>query len=228
MRKAKNRAGQKLMYFDFCNGHTVYHDFFAQFYKTKIYVEQRPEGYGLVCHRAIRAICQVLGIKDLYAKVEGSTCLQSVVKAFMIGLLKMKDHQQLAEEKGLHVVECKPEHGNFPKIVASPTICRKDDEVPTNEDLDFRRYGMDGKVILRKKKWPPFYAGSKGFELYQIKREYLRNQDKVRLRMLAEHGEVRRYVCVLISVRIDINNTLRSNIDLVTRKLLKYSIYKWF
>ena len=64
------------------------HDFYSQFGRTKIYVKQMPEGFGLVCHRAIRTICEVLGIKDLHAKVEGSTNLQHIVKAFFIGLLK--------------------------------------------------------------------------------------------------------------------------------------------
>jgi len=69
------------------------HDFFTQFGKTKIFVEKKPEGYGLVCHRAIREICQAVGIKDIYAKVEGSTKnVQHVTKAFIIGLLNQVLH----------------------------------------------------------------------------------------------------------------------------------------
>lgn len=66
----------------------VYHDFFTQFGKTKIYVSQKPKGYGLVCHRAIKSMCEVIGIKDLHAKIEGSTNLQHIVKAFFLGLLQ--------------------------------------------------------------------------------------------------------------------------------------------
>lgn len=109
LRKARNRAGQKLMYLQLFNEHAskfrrflvlksqncnndpsfaVYHDFFTQFGKTKIFVTKKPEGYGLVCHRAIKTMCEVIGIKDLYAKVEGSTNIQHLVKAFFIGLLQ--------------------------------------------------------------------------------------------------------------------------------------------
>lgn len=88
LRRAKNRAGQKLMYIERYNNHTVYHDFFTQFCNTRIFVEKRPEGHGLICHRAIKTICEMIGIKDLYAKVEGSTNLQNIVKAFFLGLLK--------------------------------------------------------------------------------------------------------------------------------------------
>ncbi|KAF9808184.1 hypothetical protein SFRURICE_017336 [Spodoptera frugiperda] len=91
LRKAKNRAGQKLMHFEIYNGHTIYHDFFTAFGKTKIFVQKKNEGYGLMCHRAIKEICQAIGIKDLRAKVEGSNNLQHIVKAFFIGLLQQKN-----------------------------------------------------------------------------------------------------------------------------------------
>lgn len=65
------------------------HDFYTAFGKTRIFVQKKPEGYGLVCHRVIREICKAVGIKDLYAKVEGSTKnAQHVAKAFMVGLLQ--------------------------------------------------------------------------------------------------------------------------------------------
>lgn len=66
----------------------VYHDFFTQFGTTKIYVKKKNEGYGLICHRAIKTICQVVGIKDLYAKIEGPTNVQNITKAFFLGLLQ--------------------------------------------------------------------------------------------------------------------------------------------
>ena len=66
----------------------VLHDFNTSFGRVKIFVTKKPEGYGLVCHRAIREICKAVGIKDIYAKVEGPTKnIQHVTKAFFIGLL---------------------------------------------------------------------------------------------------------------------------------------------
>lgn len=64
------------------------HDFYTQFWRTKIFVSKKPKGYGLVCHRIIKACCELIGIKDLHAKVEGSTTPQYIIKAFLIGLLK--------------------------------------------------------------------------------------------------------------------------------------------
>lgn len=194
LRVAKNRAGQKLIYFDLYNNHTVFHDFFCQFGKTKIFAKKMPEGYGLVCHRAIRTCCQVIGIKDLYAKVEGPTNLQHIVKAFFIGLLQQKSHEQLAEEKQLHVVEIREERDNFPVVVASPTKCRTDAEVPVDENRDFTQYVQGGRVVLQKKKWPRFYQVLPGWEKHLKKTLYRRNHPDVRVRLFAEYGELRSFL----------------------------------
>lgn len=86
----------------------VYHDFFTQFGKTKIFVSKKPEGYGLKCHRAIKTCCEVIGIKDLYARIEGSTNLQHIIKAFFVGLLQQVIIFGSAEAQVycLHVIYC--------------------------------------------------------------------------------------------------------------------------
>lgn len=193
LRKAKNRAGQKLMHINIFRNHTVLHDFHSQFGATKIYVGQRPPGHGLVCHRGIKTICQVIGIKDIYAKVEGSTNIQHVVKAFFLGLLAQKTHEKIVEEKGLHLVEFCKENSFYPTIIASPTKCRAASEIKTDEIVDFSQYCLDGRVRLQKKKFPPFYTKQKSWEIYQKKQEKLRNKDKVRIQMLKDYGEIRSF-----------------------------------
>ncbi|XP_011303580.1 28S ribosomal protein S5, mitochondrial [Fopius arisanus] len=194
LRMAKNRAVMKLMYINRYKEHTVHHDFFTQFGKTKIFVTKKAEGYGLVCHRAIKTCCEIIGIKDLYAKVEGSRCLQHIIKAFFIGLLQQKTHEQLAEEKQLHLVELKAENGNYPVVVASPSIVRKPEEIPSTEVMDFTQYVMGGKVVYKKKKYPPFYTRLASWTVRLRKTAYLRNKDEVRTRLYAEHGELRSFM----------------------------------
>lgn len=121
-------------------------------------------GYGLVCHRALRCICEMIGIKDIYVKLEGPSNIQSMTKAFFIGLLKQvshwycadkntpfvdrqncssplswwqRTHQQLANEKGLYLVEFREERGDVPHVVAVPNKCRTAEEIPTDEVLDY-------------------------------------------------------------------------------------------
>lgn len=46
-------------------------------------------GYGLRCHRVVKTICEIIGIKDISVKVEGSIKnTQNLTKAFFSGLLK--------------------------------------------------------------------------------------------------------------------------------------------
>lgn len=194
LRKARNRSGQKLMHIKIFRNHTVFHDFFTQFGATKIYVQQKPEGYGLKCHRAIKTICETVGIKDLHAKVEGSTTVNHVMKAFFLGLVRQKTHQEIAEEKGLHLVEFNKESGYFPRVLASPVKCRTEEEIKKDEILDWSQFCYDGKVILRKKKWPPFYTKMRSYEIYLKKQEKLRNKEQVKLNLIAEYGEIRSFL----------------------------------
>lgn len=194
MRKAKNRAGQKLIHFEPCNGHTIYHDFFAQFSKTKIFAKRLPEGAGLICHRAIKVCCQLIGIKDMFARVEGSNCVHHIVKAFFVGLLQQKTHQQLAEEKKLLVVEQKNETGYLPRVVARPTECRKSTDIGINEVTNLTQYALGDRVVLRRKKYPPFYTKMPHWQIYLKKYEYYRNKEQVRLNILAEYGELRSFL----------------------------------
>lgn len=157
-------------------------------------MSKKPEGYGLVCHRAIKTICEVLGIKNLHAKIEGNTNLQYIVKAFFVGLLKQKTYKEIAEEKGLHLVEFKKENGYFPTVVGKPSVCKTDREIAPDEILDFKQYCLDGRVVLQRKKFPPFYTKHRSWEIYLKKREIIRNQDKVRRHLIAEYGEIQSFL----------------------------------
>ena len=43
----------------------------------------------------------------------------------------------LAEEKQLHVVEFRKENDSFPILLASPSVCRKSEEIKSNEVMDY-------------------------------------------------------------------------------------------
>uniref|UniRef100_A0A8D8TFP6 Small ribosomal subunit protein uS5m n=1 Tax=Cacopsylla melanoneura TaxID=428564 RepID=A0A8D8TFP6_9HEMI len=189
MRNAKNRAGQKLIYVDRYKNHTVMHDFFTQFGRTKIYVEKKPEGHGLICQRIIAEICKAVGIKDIYAKIEGSTNPQAIVKSFFLGLMQQKSHQQLAEEQQLHLVEFSQENDNYPTIVASPTHCKDD----SSKAPDFTEHVMGNRVVAKKKKWLPFYKQLEHNPYWpnlELKIEKVRSHEATKVNLIAEHGKL--------------------------------------
>ncbi|CAN9499584.1 unnamed protein product [Ophioblennius macclurei] len=132
LRKAKNRAMHYLYYIERYNDHTIYHDIQSKFKRTTLRMKKQNEGHGLHCHRAVITMCKLIGIKDMYCKVEGSVNLLNITRALFTGLANQKTHQMTADSKQLHVVEFQNQRGPMPIVVASP----KDGARPNPESED--------------------------------------------------------------------------------------------
>ncbi|KQS44467.1 28S ribosomal protein S5, mitochondrial [Drosophila erecta] len=182
LRKSKNRAGQKLINISLCENRTIFHDFRTDFGKTKIFCFQKPDGYGLVCHRVIQTICKVIGIKDLYAKIEGSTNLQNIVKAFFIGLMTQRSYQDIANETSSNIVQQQKARNGFIDVKGIPFL--NSSLTHNTHEIDYMHYTLGNQIVLKRKGTLPFYVYSKGHNLHQIKAERFRNQANVRLHKL--------------------------------------------
>lgn len=108
--------------------------------------------------------------------------------------LFQKTHGEIVEDKKLHLVEMCKENGYFPNVLASPSTLRSSQDLKNDEVLDFTQYSLDGRVILKRKKFPPFYTKHKSWEIYLKKQESVRNQDLVRRYMIKEYGEIRSFL----------------------------------
>ncbi|KAL6978014.1 28S ribosomal protein S5, mitochondrial [Sarracenia purpurea var. burkii] len=191
LKRAKNRAGQRLIYVQRYDDHTVMHDFFTRFANTKIYVWKKPKGYGLRCHRVIRSICEMVGIKDLYAKTEGGDAIYNIVQAFLLGLLRQKTFKELSEETGMHVVEMSPYNNYFPKLLSSPN----DPVYSAEETPNFNLYVYDNKVYHFKKKWPPCWTRDRRYPIMVRKAENIRSHFDTKIMLRAEYdGEIRSFL----------------------------------
>ncbi|XP_058134072.1 small ribosomal subunit protein uS5m isoform X1 [Dasypus novemcinctus] len=137
-RKAKNRAIHYLHYIERYEDHTIFHDISLTFKRTHIKMKKQPRGHGLRCHRAVTTICRLIGIKDMYAKVSGSMNMLSLTRGLFRGLSRQETHQQLADKKGLHVVEFREECGPLPVVVASPRGALRKDPEPEDDVPDTR------------------------------------------------------------------------------------------
>lgn len=194
IRDAKNRAAQRLMSFQLCEGRTVYHDFYTQFGYTKIYVYKMPEGYGLQTHRVIKTLCNLIGIKDLRTKIEGSTNPQSVVKAFLVGLLQQKTYQQLADEKQLYLVEFDVRREFFPRIVGIPSYCRTAAEIPPDEIRDFKQYVFGNKLPLKPPPRRNPAIGTRGWNTRLKRTEKMRSRPAIKLYLRKRYGKLKSFL----------------------------------
>ncbi|KAJ7396018.1 hypothetical protein BTVI_148913 [Pitangus sulphuratus] len=152
LRKAKNKAINCLHFIELYQNHTIYHDITAKFKTTSIRMKKQNKGYGLRCHRAIITMCKLIGIKDMYAKVTGSKNLINITRAFFQGLTQQETHQQLANQKGLYVVEFREEQGPLPIVVALPEGSVREDPEPEDEvpdtKLEWSEFGTEHRKVL--------------------------------------------------------------------------------
>ncbi|XP_067389027.1 small ribosomal subunit protein uS5m isoform X2 [Emydura macquarii macquarii] len=155
LKKAKNRAVHYLHYVERYQSHTIYHDITSTFKKTTIRMKKQNKGYGLHCHRAIITICKLIGIKDMYAKLSGSSNLLNLTKAFFKGLAQQETHQDLADKKSLYVVEFREECGALPIVVASPHGAIRKEPEPTEEVPDIKLEWSEVKAAqgMKRSTW---------------------------------------------------------------------------
>ncbi|XP_044229264.1 28S ribosomal protein S5, mitochondrial [Thunnus albacares] len=133
LRKAKNRAIHYLYYIERYNNHTIYHDIDSKFKRSNLRMKKQNKGYGLRCHRAVITLCKLIGIQDMYCKVEGSVNLLNITRALFTGLANQETHQTLSDKKQLHVVEFQSERGPLPIVVGSPKDGVRPDPEPEDE-----------------------------------------------------------------------------------------------
>ena len=102
------------------------------------YIYPLLTGTGLTCHRIVASICHLAGIKDVRAKIVGSTNPMNIVRATMMALTSQvslsflqtfqklvlavfqETLQSLADKSGKFVVECRRENYYHPYVVALP------------------------------------------------------------------------------------------------------------
>ena len=87
------------------NNGTLYHPIEAKHGASKIYMQPASEGTGIIAGGAMRAVLEVLGVKNVLAKCLGSTTPVNVVKATVKGLQSMSSPDYVAMKRGKKVSE---------------------------------------------------------------------------------------------------------------------------
>ncbi len=82
---------------------TIPHPMVGKFSGGNIYVQPASPGTGVIAGGAMRAVLESAGVKDVLAKSKGSSNPHNVVKATMDALLKMRDPQTVAEQRGISI-----------------------------------------------------------------------------------------------------------------------------
>lgn len=82
---------------------TIQHPIVGRHGSSKVVLFPASEGTGLIAGGAMRAVCEVMGIRDILSKCVGSRSPINVVRATLKALLQMKSPELIAQKRNLQV-----------------------------------------------------------------------------------------------------------------------------
>ena len=84
---------------------TLQHPILGRHGAAKVYMQPASEGTGIIAGGAMRAVFEVIGVKDVLAKCMGTRNAANVVRATVNGLQQMTNAQEVAQKRGKTVEE---------------------------------------------------------------------------------------------------------------------------
>ena len=105
IKKATESAKNNLFKIPLREGRTLHHDVMGKDGAGKVLLRAAPSGTGIIAGGAIRAVCEVLGIKDIVAKSIGSSNPMNVLRACVKGLKSQNSPKIIADFRGKKVAE---------------------------------------------------------------------------------------------------------------------------
>ena len=86
IKKANETARRRLIHIPLREGRTIHHDVYAKVGAGKIILRSASKGTGIIAGGPVRAVCEVLGIKDIVAKSLCTANPHNVIRACMKAL----------------------------------------------------------------------------------------------------------------------------------------------
>jgi small subunit ribosomal protein S5 len=102
--KATEKAKKELVRIDLQGG-TIPYEVFGKYGAGKVILKPASPGTGVIAGGPVRAICEMVGIRDILTKILGSSNPHSVVKATLTALKKLKDPMTIARNRGMSLKE---------------------------------------------------------------------------------------------------------------------------
>ena len=95
IKKANEMARRKLTHIPLREGRTIHHDVKAKDGSGRIVLRAASKGTGIIAGGPVRAVCEVLGVKDIVAKSMGTSNAHNVIRATMKALMKQSSPNKI-------------------------------------------------------------------------------------------------------------------------------------
>ncbi len=111
IRKATEQAKRQMIRVPLREGRTLHHDMEGRHGAGKVVMRTAPEGTGIIAGGPMRAVFEMLGIKDVVSKSIGSQNPYNMIRATLDGLRKESSPRNVAQRRGKKVADIlkKPE-----------------------------------------------------------------------------------------------------------------------
>ena len=105
IRKGKEDAKKNLIYIEKTDHDSIHHMIIGHFGAAKVLLKPAPAGTGVIAGGAMRAVLELVGVRNIVAKSIGSNNKHNVVSATIEGLRNLKTPNQVARLRGIPVEE---------------------------------------------------------------------------------------------------------------------------
>ena len=115
IRKATEQAKRQMIRVALKDGRTLHHDMNGRHGAGRVVMRTAPEGTGIISGGPMRAVFEMLGIKDVVSKSIGSQNPYNMIRATLDGLVKESSPRSVAQRRGKKVADIL-NRGDGPKI----------------------------------------------------------------------------------------------------------------
>jgi small subunit ribosomal protein S5 len=106
-------------------GTTIPHEVHAQFSASRVMLKPASQGTGVIAGGAVRAVVEAAGIRDILAKVHGSTNPVNVTRATLEALRSLHSAEELSARRGITVRSFVPGQTVSGQTVPSKAVAGK-------------------------------------------------------------------------------------------------------
>jgi small subunit ribosomal protein S5 len=118
IRKATEQAKRQMIRVQLREGRTLHHDIEGRHGAGKVVMRTAPEGTGIIAGGPMRAVFEMLGVKDVVSKSLGSQNPYNMIRATMNGLTREQSPRSVAQRRGKKVADILPKRDEAPEASA--------------------------------------------------------------------------------------------------------------